>query len=199
MPEPPSFDASRIVGVMSVATGPRLFQGAAGAVTPRAVVRVTNLDTQDASVATTAGADGSFSIVVPVPAERNELRFEAILNDVRSAPLDLSDETGFAPSERFPCVKVNPGLALTIPKAGAQLNIENGCSSPLEISNPRTRLDLPAFPAPAAEQTLAPAARASIPFTRSTEATANVEEILFLDLTLDGRTIRYPISLLVAE
>jgi hypothetical protein len=195
MPEPPALDPSHLDSVSPLVNPESTvtIAGEAQAATPHATVRVTDLDRQDAPVATTAADNGSFTLVIPA-AQTDELRLELLLQTQRSVPYDFIASAVRTPSARHACVELSPGLSVDV-SANQSLVITNHCASSLEVANPRLRLGLPQFALPS-----------NLPVTLSTEQSTTIalgytpvgdaaEDILFLDLTLSGQTFRYPIGL----
>jgi hypothetical protein len=212
MPEPPTVFDLTSVGqpneLDAVATGKepdaktiRVYENRLPA---HSTVRVTNLDRIDATVAVDVPEGRSADLIVSVT-DGEELRFEAITGELRSEPADaifvvddaLSGTFHLAPSERFACLKLEPGYRLDFAGATrATLILENGCSSPLTLDNARSRLALPDF-------TLASTLPIEVAAAASTELTIDFapaapgvrEDVLFVDVTLDGTTLRYPFTL----
>lgn len=208
MPEPPTaFDLSGIPEASAAKTPEDgrvlVIQAATGNVPAGASVRVTNLDSTAPVVAGPGTARGGFEVDLIVT-DGQELRFEWVDGTTRSAPTDAiisrPDPQGQAfslvPAARFDCVKLSPGFVLAFTSTHATLGVENDCDSAVTFSNPRTRLNLTDFALPATPPAnVAPgeSAEIAVDFTRS--AVGLREDVLFLDVTLDGTTIRYPITL----
>jgi hypothetical protein len=209
MPEPPSIDGRKIapsVGISILAEPhPVAFAGEPGAVTPGSIVRVLDLDDMNAAVSARADADGAFELSVSV-SDGDELRFQAVQGSVRSEPVDflysLVDQVDvLTPSPRHACVVLQPGLELRYTDAGPRpLRVLNDCAEPLAITDPRLRLagndfelesELPLLIEPASEATIDVALLEAPPPAH--------ENVLFLDLSLGGETIRYPIGLFAPE
>lgn len=171
---------------------------------PHTTVRVTNLDRTDATIAANVPENNGVDLLVPVTSGE-ELRFEAVLDGQYSQPADAlfmsDDPMGIAfqllPSPRFDCLKLDPAFVLDFAGAGqVNLNLENGCSSPVTLSNARTRLGLADFSledALPAELAAGERAQLTVSFTRA--APGFREDVLLFDVTLDGATIRYPLTL----
>jgi hypothetical protein len=210
MPEPPTvFDLSGFTDPTMTAHQPLdnrvlVIQTGRGNVPNGATVRVTNLDTTDAVVAGPGTPQGGFAVALIVT-DGQELRFEWVNGAEHSAPADAiisrSDPLGqlfrLTPSARFACLALTPGFALDFSgMAQATLGIENGCDDAVQLSNPRSRLTLADFALPATLPADVPAGEStqiSVDFTRG--AAGLREDVLFLDVTLTGTTIRYPIAL----
>jgi hypothetical protein len=210
MPEPPTvFDLSGFKPGISAATTPLdarvlVIQTDVGNVPAGASVRVTNLDTTDAVVAGPGNVGGGFEVELIVT-DGQELRFEWVDGAERSAPADAvvsrADPMGptfdlmLAP--RFACLKLSPGFALDFTgTTPATLSIENACTDSVQLSNPRSRLTLADFALPATVPADVPAGESTeieVDFTRG--AAGLREDVLFIDVTLAGTTIRYPITL----
>jgi hypothetical protein len=211
MPEPPTvFDLSGFMdptpGVVHTPLDNRVLvlETTRGNVPPGATVRVTNLDTTDTVVAGPGTPQGGFEVALIVT-DGQELRFEWVNGAERSAPADaiisrpdpLGEFFRLNPSPRFACLKVIPGFVLELDeKNHAMLGIENGCDDPVQLSNLRSRLSLRDFALPATVPAEVPAgesAEIEVDFTRDSAGLR--EDVLFIDVTLAGTTIRYPITL----
>lgn len=210
MPEPPTvFDLSGFTDPTVAAKTPLdnrvlVIQTARGNVPSGATVRVTNLDTTDAVVAGPGTEQGGFEIALIVT-DGQELRFEWVNGTEHSAPADaiisrpdpMGEEFHLALAPRFSCLRLSPGFTLDF--AGtthATLGIENGCTDEVQLSNPRSRLTLTDFALPAtvpAPILPGQSTEISVDFTRA--AAGLREDVLFVDVTLGGTTIRYPITL----
>lgn len=211
MPEPPTVFDLESVGqpeITLVATPDepdaktiRVFENTLPAHT---TVRVSNLDRTGATVAADVPAGDGADLIIPVT-DGEELRFEALLGDQRSQPADaifvLDDaQSGafhLAPSERFLCLELDPGYALDIAGAAtATLSLKNGCDGPVTLDNPRSRLAVADFTLESElplDIAAGASAELSVHFTPTTAGFR--EDVLFVDITLDGATIRYPITL----
>jgi hypothetical protein len=211
MPEPPSaFDLSGIAE-MPVVTAkqpldPRVLviEAATGNVPDGASVRVTNLDTTDPIVAGIGTVNGGFQVDLIVT-DGQELRFEWVRETERSAPADgiisranpEAQTFSLTPAPRFDCLKLSPGFVLDFEgTTHATLDIENACTGAVQLANPRSRVALTDFALPATLPANVPAgqsAQISVDFTRTTPGIR--EDVMFLDVTLAGTTIRYPVTL----
>jgi hypothetical protein len=202
LPEPPALNPDRIgitVGLIP-ATTIIWITAAPSAAPANALVRVTNLDSTDPTVSTTALANGAFEIRVPGEAG-DELRFQALVGEQRSLPVDLiyapATTTGFMSSPRHSCVSLSPGFELLFGSAGSQeLSLHSTCAGNVGIANPRQRRELPAFslvtPLPL---DVSPGATGTLGVAFSGANAAEVEDTLLFDVTSDGATLRYPITL----
>jgi len=204
MPEPPSIDGGRIgPGPMDISTlsEPHLvpIAGKPGAATAGSVVRVLNLDLQLPAVSARAAADGSFATSVLASAG-NELRFEALSEGRRSAPADFiyTSNAGdqLTPSPRHDCLTLSPGFDLEVPASGvATLRLSNECADAITLATPRFRsagaFEL-ATPLPLL---VAAGGEGQLELRLSAATPGAAEDVLFLDVTLATRTLRYPIGL----
>jgi hypothetical protein len=211
MPEPPTvFDLSGFMDPLAAGAKTPLdsrvlvLQTSRGNVPPGATVRVTNLDTTDPVVAGPGTAQGGFEVDLVVT-DGQELRFEWVNGAEHSAPADgiisRPDPRGesyrLTPAPRFDCLELSPGFVLDFDgTTRATLGIENACAETVQLGNPRTRLTLADFALPATVPDAIPSGESraiSIDFTRDTAGLR--EDVLFIDVTLTGTTIRYPITL----
>lgn len=204
MPEPPALDPKR-VGLPEVTTtlAPIVtipVVGTKGAAPANAIVRLTNLDSTATPIATTANADGAFSLSIS-GTFGDELRLQAVLDDQRSAPIDFVFRDGTPPtltaSLRYDCVTLSPGFELAFDGPEARsLTLRNDCAETVRISNPRSRLGLTAFTLiTALPLDLAPGAEVALDVNSSAAAGSAEEDALFLDLTRGGGVLRYPVTL----
>jgi hypothetical protein len=211
MPEPPTvFDLSGFDSQVAVNTkvpaddSVLVIEAPTGNVPLDAVVRVTNLDGNAPVVAGVGNTRGGFEVDLVVN-DGEELRFEWVNGAEHSAPADAivsrPDPRGqgfrLTPAPRFSCLKLSPGFALDFgTTTHATLGIENGCDDAVQLSNARNRLALTDFALPATLPGDVPAGQSTeiaVDFTRG--AAGLRENVLFLDVTLAGTTIRYPITL----
>jgi len=209
MPEPPSVIDPTLLGAPEIAptvASPGFVDiaGRPGAAPPNATVRVTNLDGQDVPYSTTAFPDGHFLVSVAA-ADGNELRFEWLSADKRSAPSDvLFVQPGLSsfslqPSPRFDCVELSPGFVLDFATTAADallLQIKNQCASDLGIGMLTLRRGLPDFaPLSDAAGTFPPGSVATITVSHSAASVSAAEDTLFVPLSQGDTVIRYPITL----
>lgn len=213
MPEPPSIDGGKIgpddIGVVALSEPhPLPIRGEAGAVTPGSIVRVLNLDETSAAVSAQADADGAFQLTVMV-SSGDELRIQAVQGSVRSEPVDfihggLASVDALVPSPRHPCVVLQPGLELRFADLELRsaelgprpLRVLNDCADPLSLADPRFRLDAGEFDLDSElPLTVAPASEATLDISLLQLPPPAREDVLFIDLSVGGETIRYPIGL----
>jgi hypothetical protein len=208
MPEPPTafdlsgFDQATVSAKIPLDDRVLVIQTATGNVPSGATVRVTNLDSTDAVAAGPGSAQGGFEVALIV-SDGQELRFEWVNGAERSAPADaivsrpdpLSQFFQINLAPRFACLKLSPGFVLDFSGTHATLGVENACDDAVTFTNPRSRLSLADFALPATPPDIAPgeSAEIGVDFTRG--AAGLREDVLFLDVTLAGTTIRYPITL----
>jgi hypothetical protein len=205
MPEPPSLDGGRIgpgpVGIVALSEPHNVpIAGAPGAATPGATLRALNLDLDLPAVSATVAPDGSFSSSVLASAG-NELRFQAVLEGMRSAPADLlyTSQGGdqLTPSPRLDCLRLTPGFDLDLPASGsARLRIENSCAGAATLASPRFRSG-GRFALDTSLPLEIPAGGEGNLDVRLTSPAA--EDVLFFDVTQGTQTLRYPIGLFAAQ
>jgi len=210
LPEPPAFapDLTRIAPGETREVGPQVerasyvdFVGEAGAADPSSTVRVTNLDTDDESVAAQVQEDGSFAIAVMVKIG-NELRFESVRGGVRSAPSDgvVGSEFLLQSSPRFECVRLLTGNSLdfgeTAPgsESARSWTARNECATEITAANPTWRLDRLGFSVEFTSAVVPAGGEFTIPIKFSPAASGNAEDVLFVDLELGDERIRYPVT-----
>jgi hypothetical protein len=210
MPEPPTaFDLSGFSGDLASAVDYPLDQrvllikAGTGNVPPGGTVRATNLDDTSPVVAGPGNAQGGFEVDLII-SDGQELRLEWVNGDEHSAPADviisrpdpLRQDFRATVSPRFACLKLTPGFALDFNGSHATLGVENACAGVISFSNAQSRLGLADFALPLAvpaDVASGESAEIGIDFTRG--AAGLREDVLFLDVTLSGETIRYPITL----
>lgn len=174
--------------------------GATGATEAGWVVRATNLDDTEPSVATQAAASGSF--LLPIGADDgDELRLEVVNDAGRSAPTDLRYvERRLEPVVRLDCLEFEPGLAVSLTATPVALRFRNACAVPVTLENWRWRLDLPDFtvgsPVPI---TVAPgeSSEQTLRFVRS--GSGQREDVLFVDVNGTDSAVRYAITVTAAD
>jgi len=114
--------------------------GGPGAVKGDALVWAINLDTEAPPVVRLADADGSFN--VPIQGNVGDrLRMHTLVNDVASAPLDmtLGGELALATAANSECLAMVPtslnlGTTQVDQVVEAQLTIENTCSDAVDVA-----------------------------------------------------------------
>jgi hypothetical protein len=210
MPEPPSFDLNQVNKGAEAVNQPedptvRVLVGGKGAVPAGAVVRVTNLDALEDASADNATDQGSFLVYVRA-LDGEELRFEWADGERRSAPADArvlapdpaANAFQLQPSQRFDCLRLEPGFVLdfTGDAPEAALTLRNDCDAAINLDNARSRLGLADFALPDnLPLDIAPGDSAELVVAFARSAASLREDILFVDVTLDAATIRYPITL----
>jgi hypothetical protein len=204
MPEPPAaLDGSKIgLGMepISIFSDPRPVSvvGQAGAAPAGARVRVLDLDSDRPDVSGRVQADGSFELSVTV-SDGDELRLHAFDGAVRSRPLDLGvgPPAGLQPSPRHECLELTPGFELGFSSGGAaqSFTFRNACTATAILDTPRFRLGtsdaelltpLPLELAPGETGAL----ELGVP-----GAALLAEDVLFIDVDVAGRRLRYPLGL----
>jgi hypothetical protein len=209
MPEPPTVFDLRDVGQPDTTTVDypndpdiKAIHVFAGRLPAHTTVRVTNLDRTNDTVAVTLPSNELGAELLIAAVDGDELRFEAVLDGVRSAPADavfVSDSADgrffhLDPAARFDCLTF--GYALDFASEQASLGLTNGCATPVTLDNPRLRLQIEDFALQTAVPLEVPSGESApldLTFTRA--AAGFREDILFFDVTLDGATLRYPITL----
>jgi hypothetical protein len=202
LPEPPALNPDKIgISVGLIPASDTIWISAEASAAPaNAIVRVTNLESNGPAVATTATSSGAFQIQVP-GGVGDELRFQVLVGEQRSAPVDLIYENGtpnaFTKSPRYACVSLSPGFELLFPSAGSQdLTLRSACSGTLVVSNPRQRRPTAAFSlSTTLPLDVSAGGTGSLSVAFSGAVGAELEDTLFVDLTSDGTTLRYPITL----
>ncbi len=200
MPEPPSLDFGKVnqpgtVEVVSASTVVRI-SGEPEAAPPDSLLRVTNLDTSDPVAVVQVRSDGGFEVDLEVMGGQ-ELRFQVIDDALRGAPQDAIfrdvPTIHFEPSPRHDCLTLDPGFDVDATSGSAGVTLENGCSEPIDLASPRYRLGLAGFGLPSSVPlALAPGDQATLSVDVS--AAPPSEDVLFVDATLGGTTLRYPVT-----
>jgi hypothetical protein len=173
------------------------FGGPPGSVPAGVTVQLTNLDDAEPPTQAIARADGSFTLPAPVDAG-DELRFELLQEDGRrSPPADgvVRPDYTLQASTRLDCLQLNPGLSLLgMPNATTTLNIQNDCDETVTLSGPRFRLLPSDFELTSTLPLELPAGRQGS-LAVSVPGGATRENVLFVDVSRAGTTLRYPITL----
>lgn len=213
MPEPPGIDGSLIAPVIPDIVllsepHPVTVKGEPGSVTAGSLVRALNLDGIEAAVEVRSLQDGSFQLTL-LGSVGDELRFEATAAGRRSLPVDvvlaqIDFQDAFEPSPRHACVELEPGYQLPFDGAGgAQWFVRNSCRDALTLSTPRFRLMAGGPGATTLATTLPlalpPGQSASLELVSTPGAALPEDQVLFIDVSLEGRLIRYPFGLYPAE
>lgn len=213
LPEPPALvDLSKVTPpetfngpVVGEGTGGGValglsFEGAPGAAPPHSSVSVTNLDSTEPPIVTTAKSDGSF--VVNVPMQLGDvLRFEAVTSSGRTPPSDglmpLEPGGSLRPAPRHSCLSLEPGFSLDFTdKSAVTLVLNNGCDEIIAVTNPRFRTETVSFGWVTEFPLQIPAESSATLELEHTPTRGDAREVvLFLDVTLAGETLRYPITL----
>jgi hypothetical protein len=205
MPEPPAaLDGSKVgLGVepISIFSDPRPVSvvGQAGAAPAGARVRALDLDSDRPEVSGLARDDGSFELSVTV-SDGDELRLHAFDGDVRSSPLDLivGPPAGLQPSPRHDCLELTPGFELGLGSGAAtqSFTFRNACMETAILDTPRFRLGMSEVelltPLPLE---LAPGATEALELVVPAGAPLVGEDVLFIDVDVAGRRLRYPLGL----
>ena len=197
LPEPPALDGDRIdlPEVMPASQDLISVVGASRSATPGSTVRVTNLDTTDEPATALVESDGSF--VVQVRATRgDELRFEAEKNGERSDALDFIVDVPLEPSPRHDCIRIDPEFRLEFLDSPdtQQIFVQSTCDEAASLDNARTRLSRDEFTI-SGDFPLDLAARDDAAFDIDFDGESPAEDVLFVDIELNGVSIRYPITL----
>jgi hypothetical protein len=168
-PEPPVHDPPTI-DVARVSLGDDgaglVLSGSEGAVLPGgSELRALHLDSAVPEVAVLVRADGSFEAAVS-GAREHTFRLQAFLGELRSSPVDVTGVVSVVPDDGVvpveaplgDCLELDPPLELGPLAAGAdaELQITNGCSSDVALSDLRLRQGSPAW-------TVAPGAPVTVP------------------------------------
>lgn len=158
-----------------------------------------DLDTTDPVVATTADTTGSFSISLPVVVG-NVLRFQAASDGVRGAPVDGRVEASglLAAVDGPACVEIDPGyeLVFSASTTSGSVRITNGCAASITVSGSTLRLGLPEFTPEAVQPgVLAVGASTSRAASYTPSTQVEPEDVMFIDITVNGVTVKYPFTL----
>jgi hypothetical protein len=177
-----------------------VFNGGPGAAPAQSSVIVTNLDSTLAPIVTTTRSDGSFIVNVPMDLS-DELRFEAVTSQGRTPPSDgrISDtpDATLRPGRRHVCVSLEPGFSLDLTGENtANLVVRNQCGAALSLDDPRFRTEgsdftlLTTLPTEVLAGQTATLELSHVPASGSAS-----EVVLFIDVTVSGETLRYPVTL----
>jgi len=198
VPEPPALQTDKIgiPAMIAVAGGTLTLQGAAGAAPPHATILVTDLDATTAAVATSAAEDGRFAITVPTN-DGDEQRLVALVDGVRSRPFDFkSVANALVESPRPSCLTVTPGLLASV-RANSKVSFkfENSCNGVVTLQAPRSRTGDAAVSFDTQfTASIASGASASFVVNVAASAAPTLDEVVFIDVAVEGQTIRYPLG-----
>jgi hypothetical protein len=173
--------------------------GDAGSVPPGAQVSLTDLDTTLPPTIVGADADGSF--LVPLDFNSgDELRLEVVRGDERSLPTDLlvSDAFEISAPARLDCLQFEPELSVQLKSdpPTASLSITNHCATDAVLENARLRAGVTDFSlATALPLTIPTGETGTLDVALSPPSAPPEVDVLFVDVTADGTTVRYPITL----
>ncbi|MFZ5895414.1 MAG: hypothetical protein ACOY0T_30440 [Myxococcota bacterium] len=201
MPEPPALQGDKITVLPSLATtepAPIPIEGAAGTAPPGAIIEITQLDSTAPPVATTARVDGGFSVAI---FPEGEHRVVAIVDEVRSTPFDFNIAGNrIVPSSRPSCFGVTPGLIVGARAGSAtRFTFSNACASAVTVQNPRLRLGLTNFSFDARfNATIAQSANGTFSINVAAATPATEQDIVFVDVNIEGTPIRYPLGIYIA-
>ena len=186
-------------------SGPNLV-GADGAVSPAGdVLRVTNLELNDAPLETAVSSTGSFSIGVDALVG-NVHRVQAFLAGQPSLPVDLIGRIGILPDPELEvivqplaeCLQVDPPLVVGPfePSEPQTVTISNTCAADMEIGGTSLRLDPSSFEITGAILGVLPSgADTSFVITFNPTGVTSFEDIVFIELVAPEAG-RIPITLL---
>jgi hypothetical protein len=207
MPEPPSIDGG-LIGPdregISILMEPRPVPlvGSTGAVTPGALVRVLNLDAGSPADTVVAAADGSFQLSV-LASNGDELRFSAVLEGRRSAPVDFIYTSDFGDdltaSPRHACVTLQPGLELELASSRASVPFQNACSGPIQLASPRFRTGADFALITALPLVVGAGESGAVELELRNAPPPAREDVWFTDVTLGSTALRYPIGVFAEE
>ena len=176
--------------------------GRPGSVPAGATIQITALDGAAAPSTGTAASDGSFEAEFAANIG-DELRIEWLRDGDRSPPLDVilgqsGADVVLVASPRFECLTLSPGFVLSFATVQTRtLSFASSCTEPATLDNTRTRLGSTHFrvaSAPPIE--VPPAGSNGLDVTFTPLAGDEAEDVLFVDVTTSGETIRYPITLI---
>jgi hypothetical protein len=189
-PDPPNVDPT-VNGDLISLVPPRVrnmhvdLRGAAGAIEPAtASLFVYNLDSSSPPAVVQPSPDGSFQVTVTAVGG-DELRLFSVLDEQRSAPVDLLiTPTGVTAPARplADCFTVEPAAELLVTVGGtSSVSVSNDCSEAVRVAHVGLRSPLQGLTLGAWPSTLAPGEGFSLELSVELEAFAG-EEILLLEV-----------------
>lgn len=202
VPQPPPGDldlAKVVVPDQQPATsGGLTIDGQPGAAPPSSVLRITNLDSADPPWSIIIEDDGSFSATIAAEFV-DELRFQIRVGEQRLPPRDVViADGGFAEVPRIGCFPIDKELDLGTGPVDAVLSnaltLQHGCSTDAAFELVFLRTNDPSFGIDVPPTTLAPGVALDFGATLTPEP-GEQEEILFLNITAEGQSARYPVTL----
>lgn len=200
-PPPDSLDIGKIVLPDTWPTTTALsFSGRPGAAPPNSRLRVTNLDTDVPPVEVDVAGDGSFQVTISFSLE-DELRLQVRTVEERQPPIDVVlGDIGFEPAPRVDCftapLEVDLGAVSAGGTADAAIVLDNDCADDAQIDAAFFRTDDPSFVFVGAPPSSVPAgAEADLDTRFAPTAAGDAEEIVLVELVVDGSAVRYPVTL----
>lgn len=166
------------------------YQGAPGSVPDNAQVWLVNLEGIEPQSVSIAGDDGSFLVSTPAM-DGDVVRLSYRTEEGHSAPLDLTSP-GIVPVSRPACLELSLDLTVGASRS-AVLAIESRCGDDVVLTAFTFRRGTTALSVDAPSTvTLPPDARFELPV--SAAGSDPLEDHLFVFATIDGSTVRYPVS-----
>ncbi|MFK7989274.1 MAG: hypothetical protein AB8I08_24860 [Sandaracinaceae bacterium] len=195
VPQPPNqdpIDPADLEGMPEVVEADFVeYRGMAGAVPAEAQVWLVNLDDEAPQAVSIAGQDGAF-VVATAASDGDVLRLSYRTDEGHAQPLDLTAPT-VASVSRPACVELALDLTLEASRS-AVLAIDSRCAEDVTLTgfafrraSPALRVDGPS------SVVLPPDARFELPV--SAAGSDPLEDHLFVFATVDGSTVRYPVSI----
>jgi hypothetical protein len=201
VPEPPHIDPVDLETVFyddpSDPTVGGVFSRA-GSLEPGVEVWAWNLERDDDPVVAVVQDNGSFELEVWLM-HGDELRFQVRTDEGRSRPIDgVATDLAFVASERPSCVDAPAELDLA-GRAEGMIRVVHECATAVDVVDVRWRRELPDLTLEATSLgTLAPGDPLDVVVTTDRND-AEVEEIILIELDLDGTPARFPVSVYTAD
>lgn len=201
VPQPPNVEPIDLVTLFyddPIDPAPGGIHGRAGSVEVGAEVWTWNLENSEEPDVAVAEADGSFEADLRLfPGD--ELRFQVRTDVGRSPPIDgVATDLAFVPRERPSCVDASLELSLE-GRAQDTIRVVHECSPIVDVVDVRWRREHPNLSLDAPPpSTLEPGDPLEVVVTTDRND-VDVEEIVLIELNLDGTPARYPVSVYAAD
>jgi hypothetical protein len=169
----------------------QVLSGDPGAAPPGVEVWIWELDNAEPPLVAASGDEGGFVLRLPRSLS-GELRFQARAGRDRSEPTDATvSGMDLVPVERPSCLVVPLEVELT--DRSDRIAIENDCAGAVELESFQLRAGEPALTIEAPGSATLPAG-ARIELRARAAGVATVEDILFVNATVEGAPVRYPVT-----
>ena len=171
----------------------QVLSGDPGAAPPGVEVWIWELENAEPPLVAASGAEGGFLIRLPRSLS-GEVRLQARAGRDRSIPSDATvSGIDLIPVEQPSCLVVPPEVELT--DRSARIALDNDCDGAVELTSFQLRAGEPALTIEAPGSATLPAG-SRIELRARAAGVATVEDILFVNATVEGAPVRYPVTVI---